>query len=303
MKKRPSTTSLALILSAAICPLSVHAVELETARGTVTIETQPSTLAVFDIPAVDTLDALGVPVAGTADKLFVDYLESVEKSATPVGSLFDPDYQALAELEPDLVIVGGRSAGTLETVAKLSPAIDMSIDGTNLLAQTRARTFQYGELFNKNEKAQELVAQLDSSLEEARSAVMNKGKVLVLMTNGPKISAFGPESRFGWIYTELGLEAAADDVAVASHGDAVSFEFVLDHDPDWLLVIDRTAAIGQQGDSARQTLDNELIHETKAWKSDHIVYLNSADLYIAGGGIQSQTRTLDQIAEAFAMSN
>ncbi len=303
MKLLPSSTGIALILSAVITPLTAAATDLETARGPVTIEKTPTTLAVFDIPAVDTLTALEVPIAGTANKLFVDYLDPVASSATVVGSLFDPDYQALSTLQPDLVIVGGRSAGTLDTVAKLAPAIDMSIDGTDLIEQTRERTLQYGELFNKLDKAEELLAQLDASLNRARAAVAGKGKVLVLMTNGPKISAFGPGSRFGWMYSELGLEAAVDEVAIADHGDAVSFEFVLQYDPDWLLVIDRTAAIGQEGDSARQTLDNELIHQTQAWQNNHLVYLNSADVYIAGGGIQAQTRTLNQIGDAFSIAN
>ncbi len=303
MKLFPPSAGIALILSAVITPLTATAVELETARGPVTIDSTPTTLAVFDIPAVDTLSALGVPIAGTVDKLFVDYLDSVASSATLVGSLFDPDYQALFTLQPDLVIVGGRSAGTLDAVAKLAPAIDMSIDGTDLIEQTRERTRQYGELFDKTDKAEELLAQLDASLDKARAAVAGKGKVLVLMTNGPKISAFGPGSRFGWMYSELGLEAAVDEVAIADHGDAVSFEFVLQYDPDWLLVIDRTAAIGQEGDSARQTLDNELIHQTQAWQNNHLVYLNSADVYIAGGGIQAQTRTLNQIGDAFSIAN
>ncbi|ASJ71585.1 putative ABC transporter solute-binding protein YclQ [Granulosicoccus antarcticus IMCC3135] len=303
MKLLHSTAGIALILSAAITPLTASAVDIETARGVVTVTDHPTTLAVFDIPAVDTLHALGVPIAGTVDKLFVDYLDEVQSSATKVGSLFDPDYQALSALQPDLVIVGGRSAGTLDTVSKLAPAIDMSIDGNDLLIQTRERTLQYGELFNKSEKADELVAQLDVAVDKARSAVAGKGKALILMTNGPKISAFGPGSRFGWIYSELGLEAAVDDVAIAGHGDAVSFEFVLQYDPDWLLIIDRTAAIGQEGDSARQTLDNELIHETQAWQNKRLVYLNSADLYIAGGGIQAQIRTLNQISSAFTIAN
>lgn len=273
---------------------------LDTARGPQTIEKQPETIAVLDIPAVDTLNALGVPISGTADKLFVDYLDAVADSASTVGSLFDPDYQALATLQPDLVIVGGRSATTLDNVSKLAPAVDMSISGDNIIEIARQRTLDYGELFDRSERASELVEQLDSAVERAREATAGKGKALVLMTNGPKISAFGPGSRFGWMYSSLGLEAAADQIQIADHGDAISFEFVLQYDPDWLLVIDRTAAIGQEADSAYQTLDNELMHATTAWKNQQIVYLNSADIYIAAGGIQSQMRTLDVISEAFS---
>ena len=46
-------------------------------------------------------------------------------------------------------------------------------------------------------------------------------------------------------------------------------------------------------------LDNEIMHKTKAWKNKQIIYLNSADIYISGGGIQSQLRTLEHLAKAF----
>lgn len=303
MKHCLLVTAVTLLFSAPIGTVSADSIQLDTARGVVSVETTPDTIAVFDIPAVDTLNALDVPIAGTVSKLYVDYLDSVASTAAVVGSLFEPDYQALSALQPDLVIVGGRSADTLDTVAKLAPTIDMTIDGSNLLSDARRRTLDYGKLFNASTKADELVAQLDQSLENARDAMSQAGSALVLMTNGPKISAFGPGSRFGWLYSELGLPAAVSDVSIANHGDAVSFEFVLQNDPEWLLVIDRTAAIGQEGDSARQTLDNEIMHQTKAWKNNRIVYLNSADLYIAGGGIQAQIRTLNQLAQAFSAAN
>lgn len=60
-------------------------------------------------------------------------------------------------------------------------------------------------------------------------------------------------------------------------------EFILNANPDWLFVLDRDNAIGRtEGQSAQQVLDNPLIHKTKAWQNDRIVYLDSASLYIAG---------------------
>jgi len=84
----------------------------------------------------------------------------------------------------------------------------------------------------------------------------------------------------------------------ANHGEAVSFEFIRDANPDILLVIDRMAAIGQEGEGAQATLDNALVHETTAWKTGQVVFLSSAPIYIAGGGIQSMNLTLDEINAA-----
>ncbi len=73
-------------------------------------------------------------------------------------------------------------------------------------------------------------------------------------------------------------------------------EFILNANPDWLFVLDRDNAIGRtEGQSAQQVLDNPLIHKTKAWQNDRIVYLDSASLYIAGG-VQSYTQLMNKVS-------
>ncbi len=69
--------------------------------------------------------------------------------------------------------------------------------------------------------------------------------------------------------------------------------------PDWILVIDRGAAIGQDGEAAEATLDNPLVAGTTAGENGRIVYLDSAPLYLAGGGITSLRGTVNQITAAF----
>jgi len=76
----------------------------------------------------------------------------------------------------------------------------------------------------------------------------------------------------------------------------------LRHDPDWLFVIDRDAAIGTEGaQPAAQVLDNELMHQTKAWQQGHVVYLDPFNWYIiSGAGLSSANEMLDEIASAYA---
>jgi iron complex transport system substrate-binding protein len=120
------------------------------------------------------------------------------------------------------------------------------------------------------------------------------------MTNGPKVSAYGKGSRFGWLHQALDLPEAVETSSENSHGEAVSFEFIRDANPDWLLVIDRSVAIGAEGARADETLDNALVAETTAWKNGQVIYLNAADLYIAGGGARSIMNTLDLLIEGFS---
>jgi iron complex transport system substrate-binding protein len=254
---------------------------------------------VFDIAALDTIDALGIAPIGVPDNTYLPSLEHLKGSAEVVGTLFEPDFEAVAALEPDLVVVGGRSASQLDALSAIAPTVDMTVAGDSLTDDARTRVLAYGTLFGREEAAAELAGGLDAALADARRAVAGKGDGLVLLTNGTKMSAFGPGSRFGWVHDELGLPAAVQTSYDGTHGEAVSFEFVQKANPDWLVVVDRAAAIGEEDASARETLDNPLVAETTAWKRDQIVFLDPSAMYIAGGGIRALAGLLGQIADAF----
>ena len=294
-----SQTFLVAALSFTV-PLAATAAEIETSKGAVKIDVAPKTIAVYDIAAIDTLDKLGVTIGGLPSKLYVPQFSPLLEKAAVVGDIFEPDLEALSALSPDLIIVGGRSSPKFEAVSKVAPAIDMTMDGDDLLLQAKQRLSSYGTLFAKTDEANAAAAELDGAVEKAKQAISGKGKALIVMTNGPKISAYGPGSRFGWVHKTLDLPAAVEDVTAATHGEAVSFEFIRQANPDWLLVLDRAAAIGADGQNARATLDNELVAETVAWKKGQVIYLPAADFYIAAGGVQSTQRVLETITAAFA---
>ncbi len=286
----------ALALSA--LPAFAEDVTIATATGDVALPATPAKVAVLDIAAIDTLAALGVVPQGVPDKLYVPYLADVAGQATAVGTLFEPDLEALAALSPDLIIAGGRSSTQVEPLSQVATTIDMTI-WEDVVGQGRARIAGYGTLFGKTDKAAELTAALDAKVAEVRAATAGKGKALILQTNGPKVSAYGKESRFGWIHTALDIPEAFEKLSPETHGDAVSFEFIAEVNPDWIIVIDRAAAIGEPA-SASDTLANPLVAGTTAGQKGQIVTLSSAPIYVAGGGYTSMMTTMGEVLTAFA---
>jgi iron complex transport system substrate-binding protein len=300
---RNSVANLAAALSALLLSTTpAVAVEIETARGLVSIERTPQRVAAFDVAAVDTLLSLGIRPAGVPKDLFVPELKRAASGAEAVGTLFEPDLEALSALAPDLVIVGGRSSPRAASVARVGPAIDMTIDGVDLVAQARARLAAYGALFGKRDQAAAIDRDLMAAVETARESAKGRGRALIVMTNGPKVSAYGPGSRFGWLHSSLGLAPAVEGVAPSIHGEAVSFEFIAKANPDWLIVVDRAAALGSGEQNARATLDNELVAGTTAWRNGQVIYLPAADFYVAAGGVQAMTRVLSTLTNAFAQA-
>lgn len=286
--------TIVLLLALMASPVRAQTVSVDTFTGSVDLPPNPESIAVFDLAAFDTLTALGVAVDGVVRPVYLQYLEAAAEGTVPVGSLFEPDFEAVFALDPDLIIAGGRSSGQVADLTRIAPTIDMTI-WENTVGNGLARLRSYGVLFGKQAEATQLASTFESRLAEAREAVAGQGDALIVMTNGPKVSAFGTGGRFGWLHDALDLPEAVESVGQNTHGEAISFEFIREVDPDILLVIDRLAAVGQDGDSARATLDNALVHETKAWKTGRVIYLSPAPIYISSGGIQSMTLTLDEI--------
>ncbi|OOH89669.1 enterochelin ABC transporter substrate-binding protein [Pasteurellaceae bacterium 15-036681] len=274
-------------------------VTIPTARGNVTIDAPPAKIAVYDTGSIDTLHALGVKVDGIANAVKVlPYAKSTFDNATFVGTVFEPDLEALHALKPDLIIVGTRSAKKFDDVSAIAQTIDMTDNGDKLIEDGLKRLDSFGKLFDKQEQADKLKTEIETLYKETQQAVKGKGNGLIIMVNGGKISAFGSGYRLSWIHNSLGIPMADDSIKIAGHGKPVSFEFIQKLNPDWLFVMDRIASIGQEGKSAQEVLDNALIHQTKAWKNGHIVYLSNAS-YLAPGGIEQLRMDLTNIKQAF----
>src|SRR5690606_35093206 len=113
---------------------------------------------------------------------------------------------------------------------------------------------------------------LDAKVAEVTAAAEGKGTALVLVTNAGKLGVYGPDSRVSWVYNNVGMPSALADVADGDHGgDAVSFEFLLEVNPDWVFVVDSNAALREITRAAAAQLDNELFNLTTAAELRQVV--------------------------------
>ncbi len=268
-------------------------------QGETVVPKNPEVVLTFDLASLSTLHALGVDVTGVPDFL---YPETLAQYATDdyakIGSLFEPDYEAVNALEPDLIIVAARSAAVYPQLSEIAPTIDLTADNTDFLASQHHNAEILGQIFDKEAEVEALWSDIEADVAAINEAAANAGTALIVMTSGGEVSAFGPDSRFGWLHTELGVIPVIEDVEAATHGEAISFEFILEANPDWLIVVDRDAAIGQEGDAAEQILDNELVAQTTAWQEGQVIYLNGSNWYVVMGGLGAIREMVDEIGDA-----
>ncbi|WP_208438161.1 siderophore ABC transporter substrate-binding protein [Bartonella taylorii] len=276
-------------------------VKINHVSGTTSVSTSPQKVVVFDLATLDNMNRLGIKaVAGVPEGKKPVYLQEFDDAQyEKIGSLFEPDYEKIATLQPGLIIISSRTQAKYKDLSKIAPTIDLTVGNENSLEDIKRNVSILGKIFGKEKEAEREIAKLDETLAKVRESTKGKGTGLVLMTSGGKISALGPKSRFDIFHSSFGIAPATDKLTVQKHGQLISPEFILETNPDWLLVIDRDAAIGREGQSAEQLLDNELVKRTTAGKKDQIIYLDSWSWYRASGGLTGLNKTAQQIKEAF----
>lgn len=292
--------ALALLAATALA----QQVTVQHAQGHTTVGLSPTRVFSYDYAAIDTLHTLGIEVDG-APPLAGAAPSWLPADLVNIGSLFEPDYEEVNASQPDLIIVGGRSAAVYGELSRMAPTIDVTFGG-DFYQSLQANTRLLATIFGKEAEAEEALAQIDAKIAALRDAVAAGGDGLVVLVNGGSLSVMAPATaraaRGMLLYQTLGLKPAVEDVEAATHGEPISFEFLLQHDPTWLFILDRDAAVGTEGGQpAAQVLDNELMHQTTAWQEGNIVYLDPFNWYIVtGAGLTSANEMLDEIAAAYA---
>lgn len=279
--------------------------DTDATRGSVEVPFQPQAVVTFDIATLDTLHAIGAgdSVIGIPEIALPDYL-SEYADLPKVGTLFEPDFEAVNELEPDLIVTAARSTGQYDELAKIATTIDLTgtYGGTFDPAAGLVRAAQLGEVFGEEEK----VAELTAGIEELTATIQSEasGTALVLSISGGEYGAFGEGSRFGYFFDELGFTPAVAAAELpgaegSPHGDTVTNEFILTANPDWIIAFDRGAATGE-GSTAEEALSNEIVERTTASQEGQIVYLPASELYIVINGLTAIQTVLESVHDAVA---
>ena len=293
-----AATAAALMFGLAACGDDQNAggtsgekVSVAHAQGTTEVPKDPKKIVVLDFGALDTINALGlgdrvvgIPKGGVVPEPLAAFKDD---KVADVGTMQEPNIEAINKLKPDLVIVGFRSAAKYPEVSKHFPTIDITFkqDGPFYDGVAKASGI-LGEALGKKAEVEAKLAELKTTIATTKTK-MPQGKGMILMTSAGKVTLHGAGSRFGAIHKDLGVTPAIAEVKEASHGDPISFEAIQKANPDVLFVIDRDAAVGQEGKAAKEVLNNELVATTTAWKNNKVVYLDGVRWYIMIHGLDN----------------
>jgi iron complex transport system substrate-binding protein len=309
-----------LLAGSVVASFSSSAFELRHGEGALTHPTTPrlelpatpKKIVTFDLGVLDTLHTLGIPVIGVPKSTYEGGLADFNKT-TVVGTLFEPDYDVLKSLQPDLIFAGGRSQKAMPELQKIAPTVSYTADPRAFLDSTQASVKAIGTAFDKQAQADAALTKLAGTVEKLHEA--NQGKTgLFLFTVNGNVMTHAPGDRFGYAYELSGLnsvlppsdpnapaqprpEPGSEAAKAAAAKRAETLAGALKADPDWLIVLDRGAINGGKKTAAETLAKHPQISQSRAYKEGRVYYADPNGWYVVTTGLSNlQTIADDMLA-------
>ncbi|WP_044640656.1 siderophore ABC transporter substrate-binding protein [Risungbinella massiliensis] len=274
-------------------------ITIEHKLGKTDVPLNPKKVVVLDFGTLDSLDKLGVEVVGVPQNSLPSYLSKYKDSKyTNVGTLKELDFEKINELEPDVILISGRQEEAYAELSKIAPTVFTGVDTAKYMDSFKANARTLGKIFGKEAAVEAELTKIDQTIQTTKEkAAASQKNGLVVLANEGKVSAYGPNSRFGIIHDVFGVTPVDPNIQVSTHGQNVSNEYILEKNPDYLFVVDRGAVVGGTS-SAKAAIENEIVKKTKAYTNQNIVYLDPNYWYLSGGGLISVSEMVKQIEAA-----
>lgn len=272
----------------------------------------PQRIAVLDMAALDIMDSLGLGdrVVGSA-QVTIEYLTDYNPDDSNgkilnLGSVKTADLEQVAICEPDIIFIGGRLSASYDALSEIAPVVYLAVDYEKGVIQStadNARTI--ASIFGKEAEVDAMMGNYQARVDALKAVVEGK-KVLLGMYNNNAMSILGTDSQLSIIGNEMGGNNLGDTVGEIdkpAHGDDASWETIINLNPEYMFVLDRSTATGAAEEGvlgAQEVIENDLIKELDVYKNGNIVYLiqHANVWYTSTGGIQALDTMLSDLEAA-----
>ncbi|MBQ6836607.1 MAG: ABC transporter substrate-binding protein, partial [Clostridia bacterium] len=272
----------------------------------------PQRIAILDMAALDIIDSLGLGdrIVGSA-KVTIEYLtqynpdDSDGKSAN-LGSVKTADMEQVAACEPEIIFIGGRLSKEYDNLSAIAPVVYLSVDyEKGVVTSTADNAKTIASIFGLEEEIEAKMEGFQTRI-DALSGIISGKDILLAMYNNNAMSLMDTQSQLNILAAELGgnnLGETVGEVDKAAHGEDSSWETIVNLNPEYMFVLDRSTATGAADEGvlgAREVIENDLIKELDVYKNGNIVYfIEHANVwYTSTGGIQALDTMLADLEAA-----
>jgi iron complex transport system substrate-binding protein len=178
------------------------------AMGKTEVPVQPKRVIVLDTDKLDTAVTLGVIPVGAANADDLDswptYLGDAVKNVQQVGTLQEPNLEAIAKLNPDLIL--GSAFRQKDFYAKLNaiaPTVFTELVGT----PWKENFLLDGQALGKEPEAKDLLAKYEARASAVGASLGDPGsiEVSIVRFRPTEIRLYGPTSFVGIVIADVGL--------------------------------------------------------------------------------------------------
>jgi iron complex transport system substrate-binding protein len=265
-------------------PAEAFPITVEGDSGALVVEQEPSRIVSLSSTATESLFAIGA-----GDQVIAVDDQSNFPADAPVTDLsgFQPNIEAIAGYEPDLVIAAYDPGGLVKGLEKVGIPVllqDAAPDLDAAFAQIETLGAATGHVEEAQDVADDMKEQIDELI---ASAPDTADGATVYHELGPDFFSATSATFIGSIYERLGLENIADEAKKAGTGyPQLSAEYIVKSDPD-LIVLADTKCCGQTA---------ALVAKRPGWKG--VAAVTGDDVVEASDDITSRwgPRTVDFVA-------
>lgn len=214
-----ATAAAALLLSACGSGTTEEPTEsgdsytVEHAMGETTLPGTPERVVVIDSPHLDALVALGITPVGATESNAANgvpaYLADDLGDTTIVGLTAEPDLEAIAALEPDLIIGAQvRHEALYPALSAIAPTVFSVNSGTDWEEQARITA----AAVNESDEMETLLTELDDRATEVGEKIGAEGRTASMVRFRPdNFRLYGPSTFSGTILTNVGFDLGERD--------------------------------------------------------------------------------------------
>jgi iron complex transport system substrate-binding protein len=265
---------------------------VEHAMGSTEIPEQPERVVVLDTGELDTALALGVTPVGavTTDVAtgFLSYLQDAAADVEQVGTIGEPNLEAIAALEPDLILSNKvRHEDLYEQLSQIAPTVFADFVGVTW----KENLVLAAEALGLEEKAETALDEYEQDAAALGEELGDIGTVSAMRFVQGAIRVYRPESFIGTVLADIGLEQAE-----LPEGDVATFAEL---SPEQLTLADADVVLyssyGDPGDSGEQAVVAGPLWPRLTAVQQGRAYAVEDDIFYTGIGLTAAGLQLEEL--------
>lgn len=282
----------------------------------VSVPVNPQRIVTLSEPTLDGALALGVIPVGTASgrgqSAVPNYLADLAGEVPIVSGVANPNYEEIAKVSPDLILVDGTSINNNQEILDILSAIAPLVYTGYAGGDWRLNFQHVADALNLQDRADEVMASYDAHVAAVKEqlAPYAESTFSIARWQGNSAALILKELPPGQALEDLGLKRPENqDRRGRGHSEPVSLENISEIDADYIFFgtlggssVTNTDAGGSADlDGAQDALAEAIrtpgFTDLKAYKEKHIILVDGS-LWTSTGGPFLMNRIVDAVEEA-----